>query len=701
MDKNKKHYYINRLMQLLTILMLGCLLYACANIGRPDGGPIDETPPRFLESRPNLKAINSTKKKIVLNFDENIKVEKISENVVVSPPQIKMPEIKASGKNIRINLNDSLIPNITYTIDFTDAIVDNNEGNPLGNFTYSFSTGDKIDTLEVSGYILNAEDLEPVKGMLVGLYDNLSDTAFTTLPFQRVGRTDSRGHFVIRGIAPGKYHAFGLKDNDQNYYFSQVKENIAFSDSIFIPSSTPDTRQDTTLIDSVTIDTVRTVNYIHYFPDDIVLRSFLEKDTFQYLKRTSRPFPWQLSIQFAVEADTFPKLRGLDCDLTDAFVIEKTAKLDSLIYWIKDKTMVHRDTLTIEATYMATDTLNQMVSKTDTIFFAVPNKYKRKVKEEEKKKKEEKKKQQEELQELIKSSEDIKEGYDEIHQKLLLAPTDNSLIWEDSLALIDVEAAENEKEEFETKINQPKVLEMKIDMKSPLDVYGSINLIFKEPLASIDSSAIHMMQKVDSTWQEIDYKMIHDENHLLQYTLYSQWKPETEYSLNIDSMAFVGLYGISTGKKEETFKTHTLEDYGEIYFNIIGVKDSSFVQLLNPSGEVVRQQQVKGGKADFYYLEPAKYGARLVVDTNNNNVWDTGNYAKKIAPEMVYYYSTVIELKAQWELEQDWNVKENPLFKQKPSEMIKQKPEVRKKKPRKSRGNSQRNSQRNQPNRRN
>ncbi|MFA6830789.1 MAG: Ig-like domain-containing protein [Bacteroidaceae bacterium] len=694
MDKKKQHYYINRLMQLLTVLMVGCLLYACANVGRPDGGPIDETPPRFLESNPNLKAVNNTKKKIMLNFDENIKVEKISENVVVSPPQIKTPEIVASGKNIRINLNDSLIPNTTYTVDFTDAIVDNNEGNPLGNFTYSFSTGDKIDTLEVSGYILNAEDLEPIKGMLVGLYSNLSDTAFTTLPFQRVGRTDSRGHFVIRGIAPGKYHAFGLKDNDQNYYFSQVKENIAFSDSIFIPSSKPDVRQDTTMIDSITIDTIRTVNYIHYYPDDIVLRSFLEKDSFQYLKRTSRPFPWQLSIQFAVEADTFPKLRGLDCDLTDAFVIEKTAKLDSLIYWIKDTTMVHRDTLTIEATYMATDTLNQLVSKTDTVLFAVPNKYKRKEKEEEKKEEEKKKKQEEDLQALIKTMGDSKGGYDKIHQQLLANPVDSNLILKDSLAFTDFKLAEKEKTIFEAKMNEPKMLDMKVDMKSPLDVYGSIHLLFKEPVASIDSLGIHLKEKVDTLWQEIDYKMVHDENHLLEYTLYTQWKPETEYSLTVDSMAFVGLYGTYTRKEEKTFKTHKLEDYGEIYFNVTGVKGPAFVQLLDPSDKVIRQQQVKEGKADFYYLEPAKYGARLVVDANNNNLWDIGNYAKGIAPEMVYYYSTVIELKAQWELEQDWDVHEIPLFRQKPSEMVKQKPEERKKKSRTSK-RSQSNNRRN------
>ena len=137
---------------------------------------------------------------------------------MVSPPQLQQPEIKPGGKRITVNLLDSLKPNTTYTIDFSDAIVDNNEGNPLGNFAFTFSTGASIDTMEVSGTLLEASDLEPIKGMLVGLHSNLNDSAFTKLPFDRVARTDSRGHFTIRGIAPGKYRIFGLMDADQNFF---------------------------------------------------------------------------------------------------------------------------------------------------------------------------------------------------------------------------------------------------------------------------------------------------------------------------------------------------------------------------------------------------------------------------------------------------------------------------------------------------
>ena len=146
------------------------LLSACASIGSPDGGPYDETPPRVVGSTPDNKSTGNSRKKIDIAFNEYIKMENASEKVVVSPPQIEMPNIRTAGKHVKIDLYDSLRANTTYTIDFSDAIVDNNEGNPLGKYTFSFSTGSEIDTMEVSGTVLNAENLEPIKGILVGLY---------------------------------------------------------------------------------------------------------------------------------------------------------------------------------------------------------------------------------------------------------------------------------------------------------------------------------------------------------------------------------------------------------------------------------------------------------------------------------------------------------------------------------------------------
>ena len=152
------------------LLLLVIVAYSCASIGNPDGGPYDEDPPKFIGSTPSLRANNYKKQKIELEFDEFIKLEKASEKVIFSPPQMEQPELKVVGKKVAIEYLDTLKDSMTYTIDFSDAIVDNNEGNPMGNFSFSFSTGENIDTMEVAGTVLQAEDLEPIKGIQIGLH---------------------------------------------------------------------------------------------------------------------------------------------------------------------------------------------------------------------------------------------------------------------------------------------------------------------------------------------------------------------------------------------------------------------------------------------------------------------------------------------------------------------------------------------------
>ena len=221
------------------------LIVSCARMGQPDGGWYDDTPPRILSSSPADKATGVDRRKITISFDEFVKLEDATNKVVVSPPQLETPEIKTQGKKIVVELKDSLKDNTTYTVDFADAITDNNEGNPMGSYTYCFSTGEQIDTLEVAGIVLDASNLEPIKGIMVGLYDDLSDTAFTTKPMVRVARTDSRGRFVIKGVATGKYRVYALQDADGNYVYNQKSEMVAFSHDIFIPEARADVRQDT------------------------------------------------------------------------------------------------------------------------------------------------------------------------------------------------------------------------------------------------------------------------------------------------------------------------------------------------------------------------------------------------------------------------------------------------------------------------
>lgn len=620
--------------KLPALLMLMIVVYSCASMGNPDGGPYDEEPPKFVRSTPKPFAINSKEKKVTIEFDEFIKLEKAAEKVVVSPPQLEQPEIKASGRKVVVGLVDSLRPNTTYTIDFADAIVDNNEGNPLGNYAFTFSTGTTIDTMEVSGTVLSASDLEPVKNIQVGLHSDLSDSAFMKKPFDRVSRTDSRGHFSIRGIAPGKYRIYALMDGNQNYLFDSKTEMIAFSDSIIIPAMEDAMRQDTIWKDSLTIDTIKSVGYIRFLPDDIILRAFKEENDRQYLTRSERDKENHFVLTFSARADTLPTLKGLNFDERDAFIIEKTDRNDSICYWIKDSLIYQMDTLEIQMDYLATDTLDRLVPQTDTLFLA--NKLTRAEREKleakaaEEKEKERKKKE--------------KKG-----DKIEPEPT--------------------------------KFLTLNVDAPSAFDLDRNVYLSFDEPVASIDTAAIHMEIKKDSLWEEIPFLFVSDSVLPRKYEILAEWEPEKEYQLSIDSMAFKGVYGLHTNKVKQTMKVKKLDEYGTILLNITGADSTAVVELLDGSGKVLRQQRITPqNTADFYYLNPGtKFYIRLFNDRNGNGVWDTGKYSEHLQPEEVYYFPKVWEMKANFEFEENWNINAVPVEKQKLDEIKKQKPEETKK----------------------
>lgn len=617
----------------LLLVIIG--FYACASTGMPDGGPYDETPPKFVRATPEPNATNNKRKKISIEFDEYIKLDKASEKVIISPPQNEEPEVKVSGHRVLVEFFDTLRENTTYTIDFGDAIVDNNEDNPLGNFAYAFSTGEHIDTMEVSGTVLSADNLEPVKGIQVGLHKNLEDSAFVKLPFDRISRTDSRGHFTIRGVAPGKYRIYALMDGNQNYLFDSKTEAVAFLDSLVVPDMRPDVRQDTVWneLDTLAYDTIYEVHYTRFLPDNLILRSFKEENPMQYLVKSEREQLNRFSLYFSAKADTLPTIKGLDFDEKDAFIIESNPRNDTIRYWIKDTVMCERDTLTFQMDYLATDTLGQLVPKTDTL--RMVNKIDKK-------------------------------------RRMALA--------EEAMKKEEKERKKRAKKGDTLKV-EPKFFAMSVDAPSSLDLNRNIVLKFEEPVEHIDTAAIHMAVKVDSLWEDIPFILMGDSVVPRQYQILADWQPGQEYQLKIDSLGIKGIYGLYTNKVENQLKVKTLEDYGTLYLNIVGAGPHAIVQLLNSSDGVVRQQPVTDkNTCDFYFLQPStKYYIRLFNDDNNNGVWDTGNYEEKRQPEEVYYFPKVWEMKANFEFEETWDIHAVPLDKQKLDEIKKQKPDEAKK----------------------
>ena len=617
------------------VCLLLAMIVSCARMGQPDGGWYDDTPPRVVHTDPADKGTGVKSKKVTITFDEFIKLEDATSKVVISPPQIEPADIKASGKKIVVELKDSLMDNTTYTIDFSDAISDNNEGNPMGNYTYSFSTGERIDTFEVSGNVLDATNLEPIKGILVGLYDDLSDTVFARKPFIRVSRTDSRGRFVIRGIAPGTYRVYALQDADGNYIYSQKSEMLAFSHETFNPYAKPDIRQDTVWRDTLRIDSIIRTPYTHFYPDDIVLRAFTALQTDRYLVKSERAEPNKLNFYFSYGNDSLPQLRGLNFNSDSAFVVDSNLKNDTITYWIKDTTLINTDSLTLQARYLITDSTGTLVMQTDTLEMIPKMSYERRMKQEEK-----------ENEKWLKEQEKKKkkgEAYDSI---MPLKP-----------------------------------LEPQISGGGTITPEQNIFFTMPTPLQKCDTSAIHLYSKIDTLWYKSRFEWLPVPGNIKKFELRAEWRPDIEYSLEVDSAAFVDIYGLVSKSIKQGIKVSSNDEFGSLIVNVSGQRDSAtvIVQLLGSNDNVQKEAKVVDGAAEFFYLKAGKYYLKAFVDNNGNGLWDTGDYYADLQPEDVYYYPKEVECKEKWDITIGWDLNATPVARQKPQAITKQKSEQEKK----------------------
>ncbi len=602
---------LSKKIQVLVGLLSSVLIYSCANIGTPNGGPYDENPPKFVSSTPKPNQVNYKGKKIEILFDELIQIDKPSENVIITPPQKQMPVIRASGKKAVVELRDTLQENTTYTIDFTNSIGDNNENNIFENFTFAFSTGDVIDSLEVSGYLLNAEDLEPMPGITIGLHRNLDDSAFVKLPFVRTSRTNDKGKFVIRNIAPGTYRVFALKDANRDYMFDNPNEDIAFCDSLIVPTFEFTSRQDTIWKDSLTVDTIKTVDYTRFMPDNLELRLFKEKFQRQYILRPERAQENMFTLRFNAPLDTIPDPIPLNFTPVDAnWYLPQWAEEDKAVrYWLTEPEVWGLDTLKIEVTYPKSDSLNILHPQTDTLTLAM-----RKRPEPKKKKKD-----------------------DEPEPIVFLG--------------------------------------MNIDAPGSMDVFDTITVVFDEPVLDIDKDLFFMEQKIDTIWTPVDFDFYPDTLNSLGFFISRPWKYGEEYKLEVDSASIYSIYAKWNNGFNQTFKIKSDDEYGHLYIYING-RDTmpAFVEILNSSDAPVKKAKVEGEGVLFMDLKPDKYYARIILDENDNFIWDTGNYAEKKQPETVIYYPRVFEIRKNWQIEETWDIRSTPFTKQKPLDITKNKP---------------------------
>lgn len=602
--------YVRNSLRIWASLLLLAALYSCANMATPNGGPYDERPPRFVSSTPLPNQTNYNGKKVEILFDELIQIEKPTENVIITPPQMEMPIIRPSGRKVVVELKDSLQPNTTYTIDFTNSIVDNNEKNVLENFTFAFSTGQGIDTLEVAGVLLNAENLEPMPGITIGLHSNLEDSAFVSFPFTRTSLTNDKGEFTIRNISPGTYRIYALNDVNRDYKFDQPGEDIAFLDSLIVPTFEIGSRQDTIWKDSLTIDTILTVGYTHFYPDDIQLRLFKEKFERQYMLKPERTQENRLSLRFNAPVDTVPIPVPVNFTPADTswYFVQKAEEDKTFHYWLTDSTVWQQDTLLVSVNYPKSDSLNILQTQVDTVQFLMRR---RPIKKQKKKD-------------------------DEPEPTVFLG--------------------------------------MMIDAPGSMDLFDTISVVFDEPVTGLTKDFFYLDQKVDTLWQPVDFEFFPDTANSLGFFINRPWKYGEQYRLEVDSATIYSMYGKWNDFFSGEFSIKKEEEYGHLYINIAGVDTTAYVELLNGSDQPVRKAKVKDGGVLFMDLKPDKYYARLVIDLNDNGKWDTGKYADKRQPETVYYAPKVFTIMQNWQVEESWDVREAPFARQKPLEITKNKP---------------------------
>lgn len=631
---HKKMQHGRAVWSFLLVAVLSSVLFSCARMGSPDGGWYDETPPYVVGATPPDGGTNVHRKHIYIRFNEFVTIDNPTENVVVSPPQLEAPEVKGEGKRISVELIDSLKPNTTYTIDFSNAISDNNEGNPLGNYTYSFSTGDHIDTLQVSGYVLQADNLEPVKGILVGLYSNLADSAFKKLPMLRVSRTDSRGHFIIRGVAPGSYRVYALKDADGDYRFGQKSEMIGFQQATITPSFRPDTRQDTIWTDSLHIANIVTVPYTHFLPDNVCLRAFNEIVTDRYFVKAERKEANHFTLFYTYGDKDLPEVHGLNFNDADAFVVDASPQRDTITYWLRDTALVNQDTLMVRLQHHITDSTGVLRLHVDTVTILSKQTYAKRMKEQ-------------------------KKAYD---------------------AWWKAEQKKKKHGDPYDSIMPIKPLQLDVTPTGSMDPDQNVTITASTPLDTLNAAMrVHLYAQPpgDSLWYREPFEL--ERENVQSFRFKAAWRPGYKYSLEADSMAFRNLYGLMSGKMKVGISLRNADSYATLLVSLEGMEGHAVVaQLLDGSDKLVKQVYSSDGQAEFYYLKEGKYYLRLIDDTNGNHRWDTGDYATGRQPEMVYYYPEGIDCRAKWDVTRSWNPLATPLYKQKPADITKQKAEKQK-----------------------
>ncbi|MEQ8419412.1 MAG: Ig-like domain-containing protein [Arenibacter algicola] len=534
---------IQRILGFLFLLLTVSALVQCARRGAPSGGDKDITPPKLVKAEPKNMSINFDSKKIRLYFDEYVKLKDIEKQLIVSPPLKYTPLISPQGsanRYVEVIIKDTLKANTTYTLNFGQSIIDNNEGNPLSYFTYVFSTGDYIDSLTVSGVVKDAFNKNADTFISIMLYEIDSvytdSTIYRQPPNYITNTLDSTPIFHLKNLKEGKYAMFGVKDEAKNNIFDQKVDKIAFiKDTINLPT-----------------DSVYLLTMFKELPDySISVPNFAAKNKIIFGYQGNAK---DISIRALSNIPDTVKTK-----------ITKEREKDTLNFWF---------------TPFAADSL----------VFTVAN---------------------------------------------------------EKESLIDTFTVKTKKVDLDTLVVQP-------NQRGSLEFGTPFFIGANTPISRIDSSKISLSRKdstqvkfmtaLDTVGNKIDFDF--------------EVEPNENYDLELLPGAVVDFFETENDTISIKLSTKSYADFGNLRLTLDGaVNYPLIVQLTDEKGATVKELFANEEKVfEFTNIKPAKYLIRVIFDSNGNQKWDTGNYLQRIQPEKVTYYPNVLEVRANWELEQTFTL---------------------------------------------
>jgi len=591
---------------LLLWLALPFIFNQCANPVSPVGGPKDITPPRMVLAEPPLYQTNFENEKIRIYFNEYIELKEVQKQVIISPPMTEQPEFKIRGKSLLIELNEPLKDSTTYNIFMGNAIVDITEGNPATNFQYVFSTWDVVDSLSLEGNVKDAFTLEPVAGVNIMLYlDNNDTLPFDSLPYYIrpyfMSRTNDSGNYRLNNLPDKDFMLFALEDGNSNLIFDQPSERVAFLDSLIHPyyiEPPVEILPDSLMADSLGImpDSLEISSIIKRYSSTIVADSLYVSDS--------------LAADSVNHKQPFYSLRLFqELDSIQRFIKVTLVKNNQLMFVFKRPAIhpeirflnVHPGEYAfLEEWNTDHDTLTHWITHTekDTLIFAVKDKFM---------------------------------DFDTVE--------------------VSLRKKLSRKEEKESEKISP--LKYKIINSTP-DLDKALKISFAYPIAKIDTSGFFMVEGEDTLGMHIQFT----DSIKRKAEINRKWIEKTFYHLIIPDSAFTDILDQSNDTIDIHFTTKSPEDYGNLFLNLsVPDSTSNYIVRLMQKDKIIREQSVdENSKLSFKYLLPGDYIIKIIEDKNKNGKWDTGDYIQHIQPETVLLFDKVITVRANWDIEEDWNL---------------------------------------------